>query len=158
MSNSLKDALIKAGVISKDTIEREKEKERREKIQKLGPEQKGVHMHHMRTDCDNCKRNTSDVEYYEHTNRSVDGKWFCVECADKLWIKDECRQTNQSSHAKSGFFRRQFGATKVFAHKPAAPPPAPAKPLKFDPPKPRPNNFNKPRGTHGGPKKPGGSK
>lgn len=110
----MKDALIKAGVISKDTIEREKEKQRREKIEKKGPAQFGVHAHHIRTDCGHCKKSSPDIEFYEHTNRSIEAKWLCIPCADKAWIKDECRQTNQSSHAKAGRFRREFGATKRF--------------------------------------------
>ena len=114
MSNSMKDALIKAGVISKDSIDREKEKERRTKIEKKGPAQHGIHAHHIRTDCGHCKKGAPDVEFYEHTNRSVEAKWLCIPCADKLWIKDECRQTNQSSYAKAGTFRRFFGATKKF--------------------------------------------
>jgi hypothetical protein len=114
MSNSMKDALIKAGVISKDSLDREKEKVRRDKIEKKGPEQHGIHAHHIRTDCGVCKRGAPDVEFYEHANRSVEAKWLCIPCADKLWIKDECRQTNQSSYAKAGTFRRFFGATKRF--------------------------------------------
>lgn len=122
MAGSLKDALIKAGVVSKDSIDRQKENARREKIQQKGPSQEGIHAHHIRTDCANCGKNASDVEYYEHSNRSIEAKWLCMICADKAWIKDECRQTNQSSHAKAGKFRREFGATKRFAPTtPAAP-------------------------------------
>jgi len=126
MSNSLKDALIKAGVVSKDSLEREKEHERREKIQLKGPSQEGIHAHHIRTDCANCQKNSPDVEYYEHTNRSIIAKWLCIPCADKAWISDETRQTNQSSQAKAGKFRREFGATKRFpaqnANQPNRPP------------------------------------
>jgi hypothetical protein len=115
MTVSMKDALIKAGVISKDAIDREKEKDRRDKIDKKGPAQYGIHAHHIRTDCGHCKKNSPDIEFYEHTNRSIDTKWLCIPCADKAWIKDETRQTNQSSQAKAGKFRREFGATKRFA-------------------------------------------
>jgi hypothetical protein len=90
----MKDALIKAGVISKDEIEREKEKTRREKIEKKGPAQHGIHAHHIRTDCAHCKKNSPDVEFYEHSNRSIEAKWLCIPCADKGWIKDDCRMTN----------------------------------------------------------------
>ncbi|MCC6277717.1 MAG: hypothetical protein IT289_07370 [Oligoflexia bacterium] len=114
MSNSMKEALLKAGLISKDTIDREKEQERRAKIQKQGPTQKGVHAHHLRTDCDHCKKSSPDVEYYEHNVRKVPSKWLCLNCADLNWIDDKFRQTNQSSHAKTGMFRRNFGATKKF--------------------------------------------
>jgi hypothetical protein len=110
----MKDAMIKAGLISKDSIEREKEKERRTKIEKKGPAQHGIHAHHIRTDCGACKGNSPDVEFYEHSNRSLEAKWLCTRCADKYWIKDEVRMTNQSSQAKAGKFRREFGATKKF--------------------------------------------
>jgi hypothetical protein len=120
----MKEALMKAGLISKDTEAREKEKARKEKIEKKGPAQHGIHQHHIRTDCGHCKKNQPDVEFYEHTNRSVEAKWLCIPCADKAWIKDECRQTNQSSHSKSGIFRREFGATKKF------PPVSAQKPVK----------------------------
>lgn len=112
---SLKDALMKAGVVSKNTVEREKEKERRDKIQKKGPSQEGIHSHHLRTDCDHCRKNSPDVEYYEHTNRSVTAKWLCIPCADNAWINDECRQTAQSTQSRMGTFRRNFGATKRMA-------------------------------------------
>jgi hypothetical protein len=110
----MKDAMIKAGLIPKENVERSKEKERREKIEKKGPAQHGIHAHHIRTDCGMCKGSSPDVEYYEHTNRSIETKWLCIRCADKAWIKDEARQTNQSSQAKVGKFRREFGATKKF--------------------------------------------
>jgi hypothetical protein len=113
MADSFKEAMLKAGLISKESLAREKEKERREKIQSKGPSQEGIHAHHLRTDCDQCKKNSPDVEYYEHANRSLSAKWLCLECADKSWIPDETRQTAQSQHAKSGMFRRQFGKTKV---------------------------------------------
>jgi hypothetical protein len=114
MSSSLKEALIKAGVVSKDSIDRDKEKARKAKIEKKGPLQHGVHAHHIRTDCGHCHKSSPDVEYYEHSNRSIEAKWLCSTCADKAWIKDETRQTNQSSQAMSGKFRREFGATKLF--------------------------------------------
>ena len=116
---SLKDALIKAGVVSKDAIEREKEKARRDKIQSKGPTQEGIHGHHLRTDCDHCRKTSPDVEYYEHTNRSVLAKWLCIPCADNAWIKDECRQTAQSTQSRMGTFRRNFGATKRMNTQPA---------------------------------------
>jgi hypothetical protein len=115
MADSFKDALIKAGVIKKDDIEREKEKVRRDNIQKKGPSQQGIHAHHIRTDCGACGKGAPDVEYYEHSNRSIEAKWLCIPCADKAWIKDECRVTNQSSYSKAGTFRRFFGMTKKFA-------------------------------------------
>ena len=112
--SSMKDAMIKAGLISKDAIGLEKEKERRQKIEKKGPAQYGIHAHHIRTDCGHCNKSSPDVEFYEHTNRSIEAKWLCMLCADKAWIKDDMRMTNQSSQAKTGKFRREFGATKKF--------------------------------------------
>jgi len=114
MANSLKDALMQAGLVDKDQPERDKEKKRRENIQKKGPEQTGIHTHHIRTDCDQCKNCSPDVEFYEHRNRQLTAKWLCVECADKFSISDDFRQTKQSSHAKSGMFRRFYGHTKRF--------------------------------------------
>ena len=71
-SGTMKEAMIKAGLISKDSIEREKEKERKQKIEKKGPLQHGIHAHHIRTDCGHCKKNSPDVEFYEHANRSIE--------------------------------------------------------------------------------------
>lgn len=114
MANSLKDALLKAGIVSKEKVERDRVREKQEKMKHVGPRQEGVHAHHMRTDCGLCNRNSPDVEFYEHTNRSITAKWLCIPCADKAWINDECRQTNQSSQSRSGRFRREFGPTKKF--------------------------------------------
>lgn len=72
------------------------------------------HHHHMRTECDSCRRSLPDVEYYEHKFKNLDAKWLCVICADKNNILDDCRQTMQSQHAKSNMFRRGYGPTKIF--------------------------------------------
>ena len=72
------------------------------------------HLHHIRTDCEGCRKSSPDVEHYLHTNRSFNAFWLCVRCADAHNISDECRQTIQSQHAMSGLFRREYGATKVF--------------------------------------------
>jgi len=74
----------------------------------------GKHLHHIRTNCDDCGRSSPDVEYYEHKNRSLDKYWLCVRCADDHNILDEFRQTMQSSHAIKGVFRRNYGPTKIF--------------------------------------------
>jgi hypothetical protein len=108
MSSSIKDAMIKAGLISKEQI-------RREDIESKGPKQKGVHEHHVKTHCAQCNRPAEDVEYYEHTNRSLASKWLCVACADKHWIHDDTRQTQQSMAALSQRFQRFYGPTKRFA-------------------------------------------
>ncbi len=74
----------------------------------------GKHHHHIRTECDACKKSSPDVEYYEHKNRSLEKNWLCVRCADAHNISDEFRQTVQSQFAKTGRFLREYGATKVF--------------------------------------------
>ncbi|MBK9294378.1 MAG: hypothetical protein IPM57_08020 [Oligoflexia bacterium] len=104
----MKDALIKAGLISKEQV-------RRDEIEKKGPQQKGVHEHHVKTHCAQCNKPAEDVEYYEHTNRSLNSKWLCVSCADKNWIHDDTRQTQQSMAARSNRFQRFYGPTKKFA-------------------------------------------
>lgn len=104
----MKDALLKAGLISKETV-------RREEIEKKGADQRGIHEHHLNTFCSQCNKTSEDVEYYEHTNRILRSKWLCVSCADKNWIHDDCRKTQQSILSKSGRFQRFFGPTKRFA-------------------------------------------
>lgn len=74
----------------------------------------GKHLHHIRTDCEACRKSSPDVEYYQHKNRSFEKYWLCVRCADAHNISDDFRQTVQSQHAKSGLFRREYGATKIF--------------------------------------------
>ncbi len=84
------------------------------------PEKKGPgflehkHLHHLRTDCESCKKSSPDVEYYEHPNKSFQYYWLCVKCADDHSILDQYRQTKQSQHAMSGIFRRNYGPTKIF--------------------------------------------
>ncbi len=104
----MKDALMKAGVISKESL-------RKEELNTKGPQQKGVHEHHMNTFCTECNKSSEDVEYYEHTNRILRSKWLCLVCADKNWIHDDSRQTQQSTAARSGRFQRFYGPTKRFA-------------------------------------------
>jgi len=72
------------------------------------------HIHHVRTECEACKKNGPDVEYYEHSNKLLNVKWLCVRCADRYNIHDDTRQTMQSSFAMSRMFRREWGPTKVF--------------------------------------------
>ncbi len=74
----------------------------------------GKHSHHVRTECECCKKSGPDVEYYEHKNRSLNVRWLCVKCADSYNIPDACRLTEQSQFAKNGRFLREYGATKVF--------------------------------------------
>lgn len=107
MTQTLQQALIKAGLVSKEKLKKAESKRKPGFIE-------GKHHHHIRTECEACGKSSPDVEYYEHKNRSLDKKWLCVKCADTYNISDDFRQTVQSQHAKSGLFRRQYGATKVF--------------------------------------------
>src|SRR3989338_2144778 len=104
---SLRDALIKAGVVSKKDIEREKVRK-----QHVKPSE---HMQkdQLRIMCDACNKTAPDVERYQHRVGIIAGKqWLCLQCADQYQINDEVRQTAQSSHAKSGMFQRRYGRTK----------------------------------------------
>ncbi len=130
MTTTLQQALINAGLVNKNRLPEKKPvqktllKPKSEVKPHFPPKQNPVshsaplhekkHEHHLRTDCEACKRSGPDVEYYEHTNRSVDVHWLCVKCADTYNISDQCRQTKQSQFSKSGRFRREYGATKVF--------------------------------------------
>lgn len=71
---------------------------------------KHTHQGH-RTFCENCKNILPDVEFYNHRNPDVTGKWICTDCADKNWIPDEVRQTAQSEAARNGIFKRAYGKT-----------------------------------------------
>ncbi len=119
MTTTLQEALIKAGVVSKEKAREEARKKSVPRHSRNEPKKtagfiEGKHQHHLRTDCAACKKNSPDVEYYEHRNRSLEAKWLCVTCADQHNILDESRQTMQSQHAQSKRFRRQYGATKIF--------------------------------------------
>lgn len=110
MGNSLKDALEKAGLKSSKpksghTI-KPKKKERPSAIEK----------HHQHRDlCDCCQKTAPDVEFYKHNNSSIRANWLCIVCADKYFIPDEARQSNQSDFAMRGTFRRRYGRTKKFS-------------------------------------------
>lgn len=109
---TLRDALLKAGAVTKETrLEIEKQK---------------VHARHRETGkqvkkdqiqivCEVCDKSAPDVERYEHNNRRIYGKkWLCIQCADEYEISDDCRQTNQSTQAKGNLFIRRYGRTKRF--------------------------------------------
>jgi hypothetical protein len=112
MGQQLKQALINAGLITKDKlkdIEREKIKKRHLKDDKKMREDQ------LRIVCEACEKSAPDVERYVHKNKMIAGKeWLCIMCADNYQIDDKCRMTNQSSHSKTGLFRRQYGRTKKF--------------------------------------------
>ncbi len=73
-----------------------------------------IHEHHLRTFCDACGKTSPDVEYYQHSNRSLDKYWLCVRCADENNILDDTRQTHQSPQAQKKLFLRGYGGTKIF--------------------------------------------
>jgi hypothetical protein len=109
MSDSLKEALEKAGLKSGKP-------ENRRKIKPKGSGQpKAIEKHQQqRNFCECCKKIAPDVEFYRHKNRSLQARWLCIVCADKHIIPDDVRQSNQSDFAKRGTFRRCYGRTKVF--------------------------------------------
>lgn len=109
MPDQLKKALMDAGVISRKDIEREKVKKRHlSKSPRMRKDQ-------IRIVCEACGKTAPDVERYVHSNKQIAGKeWLCVMCADEYRIDDQTRTTNQSTHSKTKFFRRQYGRTKRF--------------------------------------------
>lgn len=109
MSKSLKDALMKAGLRSTKT------ENDRSKNSGKGRVQKKSEKHQMtRNFCECCQRHLPDVEKFKHRNPTISAEWICVGCADKNLIDDQFRITNQSDFAKTGSYRRYYGATKIF--------------------------------------------
>lgn len=109
--DQLKQALMKAGLkVSKPKPEEPKVK----KSFSPQKEAKKFKEDQVRTDCEYCKKYSPDVEYYRHNNKFVEVKWLCLKCADEYKILDDCRQTHQSSDARSGRLIRQYGPTKKF--------------------------------------------
>lgn len=109
--NQIKQALLKAGLVSK---EKKKEMRRESATERhIKKQRKVAHEHHLRIVCELCHKTSPDVEYYEHHNKKVgDPKWLCLRCADDNQIDDSCRQTAQSSDARTKLFIRQYGRTK----------------------------------------------
>ena len=124
MATSLQEALLKAGLVSKEKLAKTESQKKQGVVRRKGrpPEPKkksvgfleGKHLHHVRTECELCQKTEPDVEYYEHNKKSLSVKWLCVTCADNQNILDDCRQTVQSEHAMRKVFRRRYGPTKVF--------------------------------------------
>ena len=104
---SLKEALEKAGL--KSSVQKRKEAPMTRSSAKNG---KKMHDHHYRTECDACRRTAPDVERYDHRNRSVEGNWLCVVCADQYQISDDFRRTAQSDFSKRRMFVRNYGHTR----------------------------------------------
>lgn len=109
----LKDALIKAGLVPKETAEDRKRRPKKSKAPKK--EFKKFKEDQIKTECEYCHNNTPDVEYYRHNNKLVVKRWLCIKCADEYKIDDDLRDTNQSSYARSGRFHRMWGRTKHFS-------------------------------------------
>ncbi|MDO8644233.1 MAG: hypothetical protein Q7S00_04605 [bacterium] len=124
MATSLQEALLKSGLVNKEKLAKAKSQKKEGIVRRRGerPEPKkksvgfleGKHLHHVRTECELCKKAEPDVEYYEHNKKSLSVKWLCVNCADNQNILDDCRQTVQSEQAMRKMFRRRYGPTKVF--------------------------------------------
>lgn len=110
MANQLKQALINAGIVTKEKL---KDIER-EKLKKLHlKDNKKMRDDQIRIICEVCNKSAPDVERYLHKNRIIEDKqWLCIMCADEYCIDDTHRTTAQSSHSKGGVFRRQYGRTK----------------------------------------------
>lgn len=111
MGNSLKEALEKAGLKSS---RRENEQKKKQKVSRQPTEVEKHHQH--RSFCDCCKKTAPDVEFYKHNNPSIQANWLCIVCADKHFIPDDTRQSNQSAFAMRGTFRRRYGRTKKFSN------------------------------------------
>lgn len=108
----LKEALIKAGLVSKDEAVDRTKQPTKSKVPKK--EFKKYEEHQIRADCELCNKYSPDVEYYKHNNKLIVKRWLCIKCADEHKINDDLRETHQSSYAKSGSFRRMWGRTKSF--------------------------------------------
>ena len=107
MANSLKDALVKAGLRSS--------KMANERTPAKGRPQKQSEKHQRaRTFCEVCELDHGDVEFYKHRNPTIDARWICLGCADKHMIDDQFRTTRQSELSTKSTFKRFYGATKTF--------------------------------------------
>lgn len=104
MANSLKDALLKAGLRSAKVENERKSKQGRE-IKQSEKHQE------LRNYCEHCNCTQPDVEKFRHRSPFTDAQWICSACADKLEIHDNCRTTQQSEFAKNGRYRREYGPT-----------------------------------------------
>lgn len=124
MAQTLQEALLKAGLVTKEKLDQKNRPRRPHHAQRprhvpappppVSSREEQIHEHHLRTECEACKKSGPDVEFYEHSNRMLNVKWLCIKCADTHRISDERRQTQQSQFARSGRFLREYGATKIF--------------------------------------------
>lgn len=111
--DQLKQALIKVG-LKPSAPKKEDAVSRPKKSISPQKEAKKFKEDQVRSDCEYCGKYKPDVEYYMHNNKFVGVRWLCMACADEYKILDDCRQTHQSTDARSGRFIRQYGPTKKF--------------------------------------------
>lgn len=111
--SSLKEQLLKAGFKPTPKPDPKPKPMVKKQVPPPTPVSKKAKQPHqgLRNFCENCKNILPDVEYYNHRNPDVTGKWICTDCADKNWIPDEVRQTAQSEASRNGIFKRAFGKT-----------------------------------------------
>ena len=111
--DQLKNAMLKAGLITKDQVRTKPKKVKKSKAPKKAL--KKYHEHQVKSVCELCNNPSPDVEYYRHNNRLIVKRWLCVKCADEYKINDDLRETNQSFDARTGKFNRTWGRTKTFS-------------------------------------------
>ena len=114
MAQSLKEALLKAGFVSKEKLAPKPRRQAVPAKKKTVGFLEGKHLHHLRTECEACRKSAPDVEYYEHSKKSLAAKWLCIQCPDAENILDNFRQTVHSEQAMRRLFQRRYGPTKVF--------------------------------------------
>lgn len=112
----LKQALIKAGLVTKEAAEERKQPPKKSRVPKK--EFSKFKTDQIRTECELCSNHTPDVEYYRHNNKLIVKRWLCIKCADEYRINDDLRETAQSSYARSGRFHRMWGRTKIAVEPP----------------------------------------
>jgi len=106
----MKQALLKAGLISKKEATKDKgKKPTSSKVPKK--EFKKFDENQIKTICELCDQYAPDVEYYKHNNRLIVKRWLCIKCADEHRVDDNLRETCQSSDARAGRFHRMWGRT-----------------------------------------------
>lgn len=98
---NMKDALLKAG------LKPSKFENQRRWRPKKDQKKREIHQK-QRNFCELCQTIQPDVEMYKHNNASINGNWICIRCADRNFIPDKTRVTNQSDFSKRGMFRREF--------------------------------------------------
>lgn len=108
----MKQALLKAGLISKDTAKNTTKGKKPASSKVPKKEFKKFNENQIKTICELCDQYAPDVEYYKHNNRLIVKRWLCIKCADEHRIDDNLRETHQSSDARARRFHRMWGRTK----------------------------------------------